>query len=99
MKKLSLVLLIGYCLACGGAEEDITLRLTPNERTQIDTIYTRRVKALRPVLDSLCTARHDELVRLALDSIVAERLRKEALLRANIPVAGADTARTNPLPQ
>lgn len=52
----------------------------------IDTLYAQRIDSLRKVWDSLCTSRHDSLVRVATDSIIRIRREEEARLRARIPV-------------
>lgn len=89
-QMIGISLLIG-CFACGGGREDVTLRLTPNERTRIDTLYTQRVKEMKPIWDSLCEAHHDSMLRYAVDSIIQERLADEAELRARILRESADT--------
>lgn len=87
MKHLStslalLTVLIGLMSACGEQKTDVSLRLTHAEKVRIDSIYTHRLDSLRPVWDSLCEARHNLVLKTAIDSIVAERLEEEARLRA-----------------
>ncbi|MEL7220176.1 MAG: hypothetical protein AAGJ93_02590 [Bacteroidota bacterium] len=79
---LALILLAGVLSACGEQKTDVSLRLTHAEKVRIDSIYTHRLDSLRPVWDSLCEARHDVVLKAAIDSIVEERLEEEARLRA-----------------
>jgi hypothetical protein len=69
-------------LSCSGKKQNMSLRLTPTERNRIDTLYTSRLDSLRPIWDSLCEDRYAEVVRLAVDSIVDQRLEEEQRLRA-----------------
>lgn len=74
-----------FLLACG-SDEKIKLRLTSDERREIDTLVANQVKELRPMFDSICIADFDELVEAATDSIVQQRLEEETRLRARIPL-------------
>lgn len=70
-----------FLLSCGGKDPEVNLRMTPAERSRVDTIYKTRIAILRPQWDSLCDARYPAVVAAARDSIVKERLAEEALLR------------------
>ncbi|MCB0609894.1 MAG: hypothetical protein H6562_15285 [Lewinellaceae bacterium] len=82
---IAIPLLLFLLSGCGHREE-YQIRLTSNERAMIDTLYAQRIDSLRKVWDSLCTSRHDSLVRVATDSIIRIRREEEARLRARIPV-------------
>ena len=66
--------------------ENIRIKLTSRERALIDTMYTERITKLRPYWDSLCTASHDSLLEIALDSIIRVRREEEARLRSRIVI-------------
>lgn len=70
--------------ACSGKEET-RFRLTSRERIQVDTLYKRQIDSIRTALDSFCTLNHDEMLSLAVDSILIERRRTEVELRKRIP--------------
>lgn len=76
-----LLTLLGFS-ACGGGETEVNLRLTPTERSRIDTLYTARLDSLRPLWDSLCEVNHPKIVEAAVDSIVQQRLEEEVRLRS-----------------
>lgn len=86
-RYIAILRLLGFGLglalltACGGKEPEVRLRLTPAERSRIDTLYQERIGVLRPLWDSLCDLRFDSVVAAARDSIVQERLEEEAALR------------------
>jgi hypothetical protein len=65
-------------------QENIRIKLTARERALIDTMYTERIKVLRPLWDSICTNQHDSLLAIALDSIIRVRREEEIKLRARI---------------
>lgn len=67
-------------------QENIRIKLTSRERELIDTLYTERIKILRPQWDSMCTASHDSLLQIALDSIIRVRREEEARLRSRIVI-------------
>lgn len=85
MKRLTfyLIAVIFFVLtACDNQTQNVSLRLTPTERNRIDTLYTNQLDSLRPIWDSLCEQRYSQMVKLAVDSIVAQRLEEEERLRA-----------------
>ncbi|MEM9837166.1 MAG: hypothetical protein AAF828_11725 [Bacteroidota bacterium] len=86
--RIAVYLITLFLLAsCGDADsKDITLRLTSQERRQIDTLVTRQVKAIRPYYDSICAADFDQMVAAAMDSILQRRLEEEARLKSRIPL-------------
>ena len=70
--------------ACNSKDTEVNLRLTPNERNRIDTIYTVRLDSLRPIWDSLCEMNYPQMVEEAVDSIVQQRLEEETRLRSRL---------------
>lgn len=48
-------------------------KLTVLEKQAVDTIYLKKIKEIRPLLDSICSVREDSLIKLAADSIVRAR--------------------------
>lgn len=70
--------------ACNSKDTEVNLRLTPNERNRIDTIYTVRLDSLRPIWDSLCELNYPQMVEEAVDSIVQQRLEEETRLRSRL---------------
>ncbi len=84
MKRLSFYLtavLFFVLTACDNQTQNVSLRLTPTERNRIDTLYTNQLDSLRPIWDSLCEQRYPRMVKLAVDSIVKQRLEEEVRLR------------------
>ena len=81
-----LLLLLAVLLwgACNSKDTEVNLRLTPNERNRIDTIYTVRLDSLRPIWDSLCEMNYPQMVEEAVDSIVQQRLEEETRLRSRL---------------
>ena len=65
-------------------QENIRIKLTARERALIDTMYTKRIKDLRPVWDSICTNQHDSLITVLLDSIIRIRKEEEIKLRTRL---------------
>lgn len=78
----TVILLIGCLSACGSGDENVTLRLTPAERSRIDTIYRTRLDSLRPIWDLACDTSRPRRLAAAVDSIVSERIEEEERLRA-----------------
>ena len=66
-------------------QEQPQLRLTSSERIKVDTLFTERVKILRPYLDSICEANKETMVKAAVDSLLIIRREEEKKLRARIP--------------
>ncbi len=58
--------------------------LTFRQRELADTLYLQKIAVLRPQWDSLCDARFDSSVRVAVDSLIRVRKEEEARLRARI---------------
>lgn len=86
MKLIGIVsILLLFSFGCG-TDEKVKLRLTSDERREIDTLVANQVKVLRPLFDSTCVANFDELVEAATDSIIQQRLEEETRLRARIPL-------------
>lgn len=71
--------------ACGSEEEPINIRLTMDEREQIDELVKIHMDSTRTLVDSLCKATFADRVAVATDSILQRRLEEEARLRARIP--------------
>lgn len=73
--------LLALAPGCGN-DSKVTLRLTPAENSRIDTLYRARLDSLRPIWEQACEANYPQMVRTAVDSIVAERIADEERLRA-----------------
>lgn len=72
--------------ACGSSgDEPVNIRLTMDEREQIDDLVKVHMDSVRTLVDSVCTATFDDRVAVATDSILQRRLEEEARLRARIP--------------
>jgi hypothetical protein len=72
--------------ACGSSgEEPVNIRLTMDERQEIDNLVKMHMDSVRPVADSLCKVTFADRVAVATDSIIQRRLEEEARLRARIP--------------
>ncbi|MTB52773.1 hypothetical protein [Lewinella sp. W8] len=83
---LSLFVLLLGGSSCGGpGNEGLNVRLTLEEREQVDRMVTAQMDSLRPLIDSICRVTFDDQVALATDSIVQRQLEEEARLRARIP--------------
>ncbi|MCB0631433.1 MAG: hypothetical protein KDD15_16920 [Lewinella sp.] len=85
-RLLPLLLLVLFLAPACKKQENVRIKLTSRERELIDTIYTERIKVLRPKWDSMCTASHDSLLQIALDSIIRVRRVEEARLRSRIVI-------------
>ena len=71
MRVLSfVVLLLLSCMAC--AKRPVTP--TRESRRSIDTLYSQRVFALQPSMDTLCHQYGDSLYHVAVDSMLQERM-------------------------
>jgi hypothetical protein len=79
--SLFAILLLGLVSACGN-DGNVTLRLTPAERSRIDTLYRIQLDSLRPIWEQACETNYPKMVRAAVDSIVTERIAEEERLRA-----------------
>lgn len=86
--KLICTISILLLFSCGGpgVDDEVQLRLTSEQRREIDTLVANQVQVLRSVFDSACTADFSALVEAATDSIVQRRLEEEARLRSRIPL-------------
>jgi hypothetical protein len=83
---LFLFVLIGLTASCDDpGNQELNVRLTLEEREQVDRQVTAQMDSLRPIIDSICQATFDDQVALATDSIVQRQLEEEARLRARIP--------------
>ena len=83
---LSLFVFVGLFTGCGGpGNNELNVRLTLEEREQVDRQVTAQMDSLRPIIDSICKATFDDQVALATDSIVQRQLEEEARLRARLP--------------
>ena len=88
--RIVVTLLIGTCLLAGSAACDrepasVNIRLTMEERDELDSRIIAHMDSLRPVLDTFCDNTRDDRVAAAVDSIVQERLEEEARMRARLP--------------
>ncbi|MBC6996314.1 hypothetical protein QWY85_19865 [Neolewinella lacunae] len=84
-KLLPFGVLLFLCFACSPEQDELNVRLTLEDREEIDRRVTAYMDSLRPLLDSLCTASMTDRIAIATDSIVQRRLEEEARLRARIP--------------
>lgn len=65
------MLCVGLLVGCGEPEER---PLSAAERRQVSQRYADTVRAITPLVDSLCEADHDALVAALADSLFAERV-------------------------
>jgi hypothetical protein len=95
---------VPYCLvtaslfALGACTEPPPPTLAHAEREQVDSLFRMQVDSLKPLYDSLCTARHDSAVQFKADSMLTvrtaeiqqalERLRREAAQQQATPAVG-----------
>lgn len=68
----------------GCERQETVIRLTSSERIRIDSLAKKQIDSLVPILDSICTANKDTLIRQALDSIINLRREEENILRERI---------------
>lgn len=66
-------------ISCGEPE----IKLTRADRKSIDTIVSRQLDSISPILDSLCDVESETIIQKAVDSIMKERRIKEERLRLN----------------
>jgi hypothetical protein len=84
-KSFCFLFLLFLSFACSTDSGEVTIRLTMEEREQLDKRVSAHMDSLRPVLDSLCTTSFADRVAIMTDSIVQRRLEEEVRLRARIP--------------
>ena len=72
-------------MACGGETENVNIRLTMDERDELDQRIIAHMDSLRPALDTVCQQTRDDRIAVAVDSIVQVRLEEEARMRARLP--------------
>ncbi len=84
-KLLPFAALLFFCFACSPEQDELNVRLTLEDREEIDRRVTVYMDSLRPLFDSLCTASMTDRIAIATDSIVQRRLEEEVRLRARIP--------------
>lgn len=65
----------GLFTACDQQKNEKEIRLSYNERREVDTLYREKIKILAPQLDSLCDLGKDTTLLKAIDSI--KRIRKQ----------------------
>ncbi|MEM6318336.1 MAG: hypothetical protein AAF960_11745 [Bacteroidota bacterium] len=75
---VSLVALFSLVISSCGEPE---IKLLRADRRHIDTVVDNQIKLMEPMLDSLCEANQAVLLQKAVDSIVAERKKREERLR------------------
>lgn len=68
-------------LVLTGCTDNPPLSLSPEDRTLMDTLYSREVRVLRPRLDSLCDSLFAAEVPKVVDSLLNIRRQEEARLR------------------
>lgn len=86
MKQILKLIVLGFTafLLLPACEEQPLPALTFRQRELADTLYLEKVSVLRPQWDSICDARFDSLVAVAVDSLIQVRKAEEARLRARI---------------
>ena len=72
---------LGLGMGATSCSEPPPLKLTLSQREMADTLYLEKVKTLGPQLDSLCAAKREERLALAVYSILNVRRSEEAELR------------------
>ncbi len=80
---LAITLFIALLASCEPPEE-APIRLTSRERIRIDTLATRQIDSMRPIMDSICEASKAEFLQRSVDSLVRVRRLEEEKLRARI---------------
>lgn len=80
----SLLILLAICSGCE-VEESVNIRLTMEERSQLDSRIIAHMDSLRPILEEMCTNTREDRIAIAVDSIVQRRLEEEARMRARLP--------------
>lgn len=85
LRSLVLFLFLALSACDSSGEEPVNIRLTMEEREQIDKMVVAHMDSLRPAMDSFCKATFADRVAVATDSIVQRRLEEEARLRSRIP--------------
>lgn len=86
MKQILKLIVLGFTafLLLPACEEQPLPALTFRQRELADTLYLEKVSVLRPQWDSICDARFDSLVAVAVDSLIQVRKAEEARLWARI---------------
>lgn len=81
MKKVFFIFSISVASFFVSCDDGPPPAFTSAQREWIDTLYLRRVSALRPRLDSICEANFNTNVLRLADSLVQVRRAEEAALR------------------
>ena len=77
MKIWRLILFICF-IACS---DPYAGQLTEAEKALVDSLYNKDIDSIRIYYDSLCAAQYDSLFKVAVDSILSERVREIEDLR------------------
>lgn len=72
-KIFMIAAVLGSCSWCG-CTDDPPPTLTYKDREMVDSLFRLQADTLRPLYDSLCTARRDSLIKSKSDSLMEERL-------------------------
>lgn len=63
----------------------VNIRLTMEERNELDERVISHMDSLRPLLNEKCAATTNDRIAIATDSIVQRRLEDELRMRARLP--------------
>ena len=84
LKLGGFVLAALFLINLAACREKIPLKLTARQTDIADTLFLRRAKVVRPMLDSVCEANFDARVKRAVDSMLVLRRIEEEQLRERI---------------
>ncbi len=73
-----------FLINLAACKEKIPLKLTSHQTDLADTMFLRRAKVIRPMLDSVCEANFEARVKRAVDSMLVIRRKEEEELRARL---------------
>jgi len=88
-----MTVLIFAILFGGSACSEPEVKLNRAARRAIDTLVNNQLDSISPILDSLCRTTRGDFIQQAVDSIVAERQKKEERLRLNTSNGGKNDER------
>ncbi len=82
MIRIAIIFLVATCtfFSCENHKTEKEVRLSYNERREVDTLYRARVMLIAPQLDSLCQLNKKELLQKTVDSIKNVRKAEEKKL-------------------
>ena len=77
--------LLMFLSGCAPDTEEVNVRLTMQEREQLDEMVTSHMDSIRPILEANCEDTFQDMLAITTHSIEQRRLEEEARLRARIP--------------